>query len=220
MSGSKTAAIASSIACLLLVGCSTERTSSPARTATEELLISTAADRAAEQLSLKIPQDKLLYIDSSNFSGTDSKYAISAIKAEILRRGGHLTLSQDNAEVIVEIALGALSIDQSTSIIGIPSFTIPVPTTGDLAVPEVALFKKEERRGIAKFSAFAYDARQGGLISSAAPDIGTSHKTQWVVALFISWNTNDITPEAHRKRQQDYFFGDPLPLENENWLAW
>jgi len=39
-----------------LAGCSTARESEPARTATEELLISTAVDRALDGLQLKIPE--------------------------------------------------------------------------------------------------------------------------------------------------------------------
>jgi len=208
-------------AAVLLSGCTTERRSAPARTATEQLLISTAADRAAHALALSLPQDKKLFIDATHFDGPDSKYAISAIRGEFLRRGGHLATDQKTADVIVEISLGALSIDENSSIIGIPEFNIPVPMTGDLTVPEVALFKKEVRQGVAKFSAFSYDAKSGALVSYAPPDLGTSHKTQWVVALFISWNTSDINPDADKADDDSDFPVGPLPTKGTdlpNWL--
>ncbi|MCE9649801.1 MAG: hypothetical protein K8R18_09285 [Parvibaculum sp.] len=205
---------------LALAGCTTGKTSSPPRTATEQLLISTAADRAAKNLALQMPSDKALYIDTSNFDGTDSKYAISAIKAELLRRGGRLVLDRNKADAIVEISSGALSIDESSSIVGIPQFDIPVPAAGNLTFPEIALFKKQERQGIAKFSAFGYDAKSGALLAAAEPDYGMSHTTEWVVALFISWNTSDILPEERKSDEGRYFFSEPLPLRQRDLPNW
>jgi len=40
----------------LMAGCTTARSTAPLRTASEQLLISAAADRAAAQLSLGIPK--------------------------------------------------------------------------------------------------------------------------------------------------------------------
>jgi hypothetical protein len=212
--------IAGCAAALAISGCTTERHSLPSRTATEELLISSAADRAAQNLNLSLPTDRKLYVDSSNFEGPDSKYAISAIKSEILRRGGRLVSDREDADIIVEIALGALSIDQTSSILGLPQFDLPIPTAGDLAFPEIALFKKEEHKGIAKFSAFGYDAKTGALVASGEPDIGTSHKTQWVVAFFISWNTNNITPKPKKDSNNDYFYGSPIPMHQKDLPGW
>ena len=62
---------------LALGACSTEKQSSPPRTATEQLLISTAADRAVDKLNLSIPAGTKVFVDASNFEGTDSKYAIT-----------------------------------------------------------------------------------------------------------------------------------------------
>src|SRR5882757_9584189 len=72
---------------LMLSACTTTLTSNPARTATEELLISTAAERAASHIVLQIPPETVVFIDNSNFEGTDSKYAIAAIRNSFLRQG-------------------------------------------------------------------------------------------------------------------------------------
>lgn len=212
--------VASCVAVFAVTGCTTERSSSPVRTATEQLLISTAADRAAENLALQMPRDKKLYIDTSNFEGTDGKYAVSAIKAELLRRGGRLVLDRSQADAVVEVSSGALSIDESSAIVGIPQFNIPIPAAGNLAFPEIALFKKQERRGVAKFAAFGYDARTGELLAAAQPDYGYSHTTQWVVALFISWSTNDIIPEDTKSDDGRYFFSEPLPYRHRDLPGW
>lgn len=200
---------------LSLAGCTTEKASSPTRTATEELLISTAADRAAKNLALKMPTDQKVFLDPTNFEGTDAKYAISAIKDELLKRGMRLVDDKKDADAIVEIRAGALSIDESTAIVGIPEFSIPIPTAGNLTFPEIALFKKQQRQGLAKFAAMGYSTRTGELISSAGPDYGYSEKTQWVVALFISWNTNDLIPQD-RTENEGYFFTRSLPLQRQD----
>lgn len=202
---------------LFLAGCSTEHSSLPERTATEQLLISTAADRAARRLSLEMPVNRRVFVDTTNFEGIDGKYAASAIKSELLRRGVLIVADKEEADAIVEIRAGALSIDQSTAIVGIPQFDFPLPLAGNFTFPEIALFKKEERQGVAKFAAFSYSARTGEFIAVADPDYGFSHKTQWVVALFLSWTTSDLIPEdASKGASKDYFFTRGLPVERRD----
>jgi hypothetical protein len=48
----------------LLAGCTTARSTAPLRTASEQLLISAAADRAAAQLSLGIPKGTRIFVDT------------------------------------------------------------------------------------------------------------------------------------------------------------
>jgi len=59
----KLAALAA--ASLLCAGCSAERGSSPNRTAQETLLISVAADRAAEALAAQVPANLTAWIDAT-----------------------------------------------------------------------------------------------------------------------------------------------------------
>jgi hypothetical protein len=184
------------IAC---AGCATERQTSPPRSANEQLLISTAADRAAEQVSLRIPKGAKLYVDESNFDGTDSKYAIGALREQLLRQGGRLVAERNEADYVVEIRSGALSIDEEQVLVGIPKMDIPIPLSGTFAFPEIALFKKEERKGVAKFAATSYGAKDGAFVDASTPRYGFSHETEWVVLLFISWKTSDVLPGGERE---------------------
>ncbi|MGB6087122.1 DUF6655 family protein [Parvibaculum sp.] len=182
-------------AAFLLSACTSERRSAPSRTASEQLMISTAADRAAQNLSIAIPQDTPVFIDTSYFDGTDSKYAIGAIRDRLLRRGARLVNSRDAAEMVVEIRSGALSIDENALVVGIPQMEVPVPLAGSFAFPEIALFKRERRQGVAKFAATGYDAETGKLITSSASDFGFSQQTQWNALFFLSWTTDDVMPD-------------------------
>ena len=76
-------------ACVFLVtGCTTIRATSPQRSAQEELLISTAADRAAEALAAQIPANLSAFVDTSamrtddrneGVESIDRQYALAAI---------------------------------------------------------------------------------------------------------------------------------------------
>jgi len=184
--------------CLLLAaGCTTIKQSDPPRTAEEEMLISSAADRAAVQLSLEIPKGTKAFIDTTNFEGTDSKYAIGAIRGELLEKGVVLADDKKSADIIVEIRSGALSTDNKEVFVGIPSFTVPIPfaSTG-LSTPELALYKSADQKGVAKFAANAYDGSKH-IYEIPAQDLeyGFSHDTKYTVLLFISWEDNDSAPD-------------------------
>jgi hypothetical protein len=176
--------------------CTTSRETSPPRTATEQLLISTAAERAAERIALPIQAGAKVFVDPTNFDGIDAKYAIAAIRDHLLRKGANLVAERGHAEVIVEIRAGALAVDEHKTLVGIPRFDVPVPLAGAFTVPEIALFKRSERRGVAKFVATGYRASDGGFVGASDPEYGFAHKKDWVVLLFVSWTTDDVLPEG------------------------
>jgi hypothetical protein len=183
-------------ACLLLLtACSLTRESNPPRTATEELLISTAIDRAVEGLKLDIPKSTSVYLDASNFEGTDSKYAVSSIAERVLLVGGRLTSDRSKADMVVAVRSGALSTDSDGFLVGLPAMGVPVPLAGTLSTPEVALLKRAETRGVAKFAATVYDAKTGALKSVSGASYGFSHRTHWVV-LLVGWTREDAIPRS------------------------
>ena len=180
---------------LLISACTTERASVPARTATEELLISSAADRAAAALSLSIPKSTKVYIDRQYFQGTDDGYALNAIRTQFLKQGLDLVDDRSQAQAIVNVSSGALSTDEKSLLIGIPALQVPaLPVGTSVSVPEIALFKTAQDKGVAKFVATGYDAKTGKLIATTDPQYGFSHQTNHTIFLFFSWQTGDLVP--------------------------
>ena len=172
---------------LALSGCTTMRESAPQRTAREQLLISTAADRAAEKLNLKIPTGTKLFVDPQFVEGTDSKYAVAAVRDRLLRNGAQLVEKREQAEAVVEVRAGALSMDERQMLVGIPSWDVPVPLAGGaFKVPEVALYAEKERVGVAKLAATSYAAADGKLIDSTGPQFGYAHEFEKTVLLFVT----------------------------------
>jgi len=181
---------------LALSGCTTMRESAPQRTAREQLLISTAADRAAEKLNLKIPAGTKLFVDAQFMEGADTKYATAAVRDRLLRNGAYLVEKREQAEAVVEVRAGALSIDEQRMLVGIPSWDVPVPLAGGpLTLPEIALYGEEERIGVAKLAATGYAAADGKLIDSTGPQFGYAHDSEKTVLLFFSWRSTDVPEE-------------------------
>lgn len=177
---------------VVLGACTTSHESNPARTATEELLISTAADRAAAQMLAQFPPGTKVFVDAQYFEGLDSKYAIGAVRDQLVKDGAHLVADRASADLVIEIRLGAQSMDQTATLLGIPSLEIPMPLSGGFKIPEVALFKKAQQIGTSKVAMTAYDQKEGTYRFTVGPDLGYSHRVQWTVLLFISWMTDDL----------------------------
>src|SRR5947209_19408371 len=74
-------------ALFLAAGCTAVRSTSPARSTQEMLLITTAADRAAEALAAQVPANLTAWIDPTGFSAQDQAYGLAAIQDALLRRG-------------------------------------------------------------------------------------------------------------------------------------
>lgn len=177
-----------------LTGCSTTRQTQPSRTATEQLLISRAADEAAARVALPIPKGAAVFVDASQLAGTDGKYAAGALRTRLLQLGARLVQERKAADIVVEIRSGALSIDESQTLLGTPRVGIPIPLAGTFTIPEIAFFKHRERKGVAKFVATAYGAKRGEYIGTSKAQFGYAHKKKWVVLLLISWASDDLIP--------------------------
>jgi hypothetical protein len=183
---------------LSLSGCVTDRKTDTPRTATEELLVSTAADRAADALSKSIPAHSRLFVDTSDFDATDGKYAIGAIRDALLRRNASLVDKKTDADVVVELRSGALATNDHELLIGIPSFSVPLPFAGPVNTPKIALYDRATQLGVAKFAASDLSAKTGALVASSAPQYGFAHKTDYIVLLFFGWSHEDLIPKGQR----------------------
>jgi hypothetical protein len=165
------------------------------RTASEQLLISAAADRAAAQLSLGIPEGTKVFIDTRYFQGYDDGYAVAAIRTQMLKSGMLVMDDRKAAEAVVMVSSGALSTDTKSLLVGIPQLTVPyIPAGNSVTVPEIALFKQAEEKGVAKFVATGYDARTGKLLATTDARYGFSHNTNHTILLFFSWSSGDVIP--------------------------
>lgn len=181
---------------LVLGSCATATETHPTRTASEQLLVSRAAERAASQFALALPAGARVFLDTSSFRGEGADYAASAVREALLSRGNPIATSRSAAEVVVEIRLGALSIDKTQRVIGIPRLTLPIsPSFSTITVPELSAYSRKDRTGVAEFSAFAYDAVSGEPIALGARVAGVSRIRSHTMFMVFSWGAQEVRPD-------------------------
>lgn len=181
-----------------LAGCTSTRETIPSRSGIEQLLVSSAVDRLVEKIDIAVPRGTKLLVEAKTPGGFDADYAISALRDKFARRGAALVNDAGKADWIAEVRLGALSVDKSDSLLGIPEYEVPLPLTDGLTFPELALWKRELRQGVVKVGITTYDARTGELQASLAPQHGFSYRAHYVAMLFFSWTNDNLIPEEDR----------------------
>lgn len=184
---------------LALAGCTDQTVTEPPRSATEELLVSAAVDRAAERLATALPARRLtrpLYLDPVNLDSPDGRYAVGAVREALLRHGVRVVDERRQATYVLELRSGALSIDENSVLVGVPSLSVPL--IQGLSTPEIALFSEELHQGVVKLAATAFDPESGALVAASGPSYGFSHKAEWTALLVVSWTTSDLTVDELR----------------------
>jgi hypothetical protein len=174
-----------------------------ARSATEQLLLSTAADRAMQSLDLGVFAGKKVYVDATYFDSYDPKNALGTVRDALNSAGALLVASATNAEYVVEARSGALSIDYDQTLIGMPSTGVPIPLAGTFNIPEIALYKSQKQASTAKFALLAYSRVTGEHYSSKGPLVGKSYNNYYKFLGFITWTLTDLPEKKREKRHPE-----------------
>ncbi|MEN6497466.1 MAG: DUF6655 family protein, partial [Thermoguttaceae bacterium] len=154
--------------CGTWAGCGTSKWSDTQRTATEQLLISDAMDRAVSQLDFRALAGKRVYLDTEPLKNSiDSAYLTSSLRQQLLASGCILREKRDDADYVVEARSGSSGTDNHSLLFGVPQTSVPssvfVPGTAGApaTIPEIPLAKKMEQRAIVKVGLFAYNRETG-----------------------------------------------------------
>jgi hypothetical protein len=146
---------------LSLTGCGTTRWSDSKRTATEQLLISDAVERAVMHVDMRPLAGQVVFLDMAVLDDVqDGKYLTSALRHQLLASGCRLAPDKDTASVIVEARAGTIGTDRNELLFGMPATSVSFMGNGT-SIPELALFKRTDQRGIAKVNLFAYERASG-----------------------------------------------------------
>jgi len=141
------------------------------RSATEQLLMSDAVDRAISGIDFSPLGDEKIYLDTTYIVPVDvsggfvnSYYVISSIRQQLLAAGCLLQETRETADIIVEARVGTLGSDGNEVIYGIPQSNIlasasTILPTGPIipTIPEIAVAKSDSQTGAAKVGLFAYE---------------------------------------------------------------
>lgn len=141
---------------VLFTGCTSTIVTTTERTAIEQLLLSESTDRALAEVTIPELHGEKVFLVQDYVDSYDAAYVIASIRALMVENGALIQESRDTADLIVEIRVGALGIDSSESLLGIPSLPIPIPGVGTLETPEGALYSSTKKDAVAKIALLGY----------------------------------------------------------------
>jgi hypothetical protein len=182
------------LACML-VGCGTTRMSDSKRTATEQLLVSQAIDRAVMRIDVRPLAGRKVFLETAFLDDLDDgKYLESALRHQLMASGCLLAKDRDAADVVVEARAGAIGTDRSSVLLGIPATSVTLKGN-ETSTPELVLAKRSEQRGVAKLSVYAYERESGQPIWQSGEEHVASHaRDRWLFGAG-PWQDGEIHDE-------------------------
>lgn len=174
-----------------LVGCANVRVTNPARTATEQFLLSQAAIEAVNGFSFQALFGRKVFVDSSHFAPTEKEFVLGELRAALLQQGVQIMRVQDDAEIIVELRSSGVGIDRYENLVGIPPLAAPAgaaaagaggATSGSvstLITPELAINKNIRQYAFASIAYVAYWQETGEVVASEGPSVGKAWREDW-----------------------------------------
>jgi hypothetical protein len=150
-----------------LAGCGTSKWTDSRRSATEQLLVTDAMDRAVSQLDFRALAGKTVYLNDEAIRDlADHPYLASCVRQHLLASGSIVKSGREEADYILEIRAGAIGTDRHELLYGVPAVNIPtiVPVSGfgiPPQIPEIPFVKKTDQRAVAKIALFAYNRTTG-----------------------------------------------------------
>lgn len=192
--------------CVVLgCGCANVRITDPARTATEQFLLSQAAGKAAALLSFEAVRGRRVFLDVDHFAPVEREFVLGEFRAQLLLAGVRISPAREDAEIVVEVRSGGVGIDRYESLFGIPAISAPagasstaagVPTVS-LITPEIAITKKIRQVAFASIGYVAYWVDTGEVVASSGPVIGKTYREDWWLFGFGPRTVGTIAPVDH-----------------------
>jgi hypothetical protein len=177
-----------------LAGCTTAQTSNTARTATEQLLLSTAVDQSLDKIDFRPLAGQNVFLEEKYVDCVDKQYILASIRHRVLRSGAHLVDKADGADVVLEPRSGGVGTTTSSSFVGIPSFSLP----GMVTIPEVKLFTRSQQAGFAKLGLAAYDPKTRESRGQGGMTVAQSNDNNYYFAGVGPWQTGSLKQEIER----------------------
>ena len=187
----------------LMCGCANVRITDPARTATEQFLLSQAGVKAVELLSFEAIHGRSAFLDVAHFAPMEKEFVLGEFRAKLLKSGVRVSAKREEAEIILEVRSAGVGIDRYESLFGIPALTAPAGITSTaqvatLITPEIAITKKIRQIGFASVAYVAYWADSGDVIASSGPVIGKTYREDWWLLGFGPRTIGSVPPVDHK----------------------
>lgn len=175
-------------------GCGTTRWSDTKRTATEQLLVSDAIERAVDRIDLAPLSGRRVFLETAFLDEIDdTKYLEGELRHHILASGCRLAEKREDADVVVEARAGVIGTDRNDLLIGMPATSVSFAGSGT-TIPELAAAKRTDQRAVAKVSLHAYERATGrALWQSGEQRVVSRTRDRWILGAgpFADGDVND-----------------------------
>jgi hypothetical protein len=177
---------------VLFCGCGTTQSQS----ATQQLLLSDAVDRAVARIDFRPLTGHSVFLDdryvqtlrTQGVGFVNADYIVSSLRQQMLAADCQLQDRVDTADFVVEVRIGALGMDGHEVTYGIPpnsplnNAVNAVPNSPNLSIPEIAFAKRNDQMGAAKVAVFAYDRDSRTPVWQSGTSVAISDaKNVWVL---------------------------------------
>lgn len=185
------------LAALEMTGCATMKQSDTARTGIEQLLISTAADRALDQVDFRPVAQAKVFVETKYLDCVDKNYIIVGLHQRLLAAGCTLVEKPEEGEVILEVASGSVGTDRTDMFVGTPN--VPLPPPSPIMIPKMPLMERTRAMGTAKLTVVAYDAKTKVPVINGGYALARSDHKTWNILGLGGMNSGTVHDDLANK---------------------
>ena len=143
--------------CLSAGGCATIKESDTTRTGVEQLLISSAVDRALDKIDFRPIANGKVFVEEKYLDCTDKNYVLVALHQRLLQQNCTLAAKAEESDVTLEIGSGSVGTDRHDLFMGVPQ--IPLPPPSPISIPKMTVYERNKAMGTAKLAIVVYDTK-------------------------------------------------------------
>jgi uncharacterized protein DUF6655 len=186
-------------------GCANLRVTDPARTATEQFLLSQAAIEAVRPLSFEALHGRKVFVDDKYFAASEKEFVLGELRAKLLLSGVQLFAKEEQAEIVFELRSGGVGIDRYESLLGIPSIGLAAAAASaaagvpvaSIVTPEIAITKEITQIAFASVAYVAFWVDTGEVVASSGPSVGRAFREDWWFLGFGPRTIGTVPPVDH-----------------------
>lgn len=160
-----------------MTGCTHTSTSNTARTAKEQMLLSNAVDQSLDKVDFTPLYGQKVFVDDKYLECVDKSYVVGSLRHRVMRAGGALATTADDADVIMEVRSGGVGTDSAEMFLGVPSLPLPA----GMQTPEVRLTERKSQYGYSKLGLVLFDAKTKNVLGDGGMSLAQSNDNNWFV---------------------------------------
>lgn len=158
-------------------GCTNTSTSNTARTAKEQMLLSNAVDQSLDKVDFTPLYGQKVFVDDKYLECVDKSYVVGSLRHRVMRAGGALAATADDADVVMEVRSGGVGTDSAEMFLGVPSLPLPA----GMQTPEVRLTERKSQYGYSKLGLVLFDAKTKNVLGDGGMSMAQSDDNNWFV---------------------------------------